>query len=490
MKSPSFTKPLSFRLALASMLAFGTSACSVGPDYQRPTTVIPASYKEADGWKIAHPADGIDRGAWWSIYHDSTLDGLERQIDISNQTLKASEAAYRQAIAVVEEGKSGYLPVLTLSPGAQLTKSAGVGPQASSHGDYSAQAELDWDLDIWGRIRRTVESDVASAQASAADLAVARLSAQATLATDYFELRAADETKRLFDATIADYTRSLEIVRNQYTAGVAAKSDVAAAETQLQQAQAQGIDIGVQRAALEHAIALLVGKAPADLTLEPAPFAKEIPLVPTGLPSLLLQRRPDIAEAERTMAAANAQIGVAEAAFFPDITLSAVLGYGSTAMGNLFAASSEAWSLGASLTETVFDGGLRHAQVSAARATYDESVANYRQTVLTGFQQVEDQLATLRILEQEAVVQDAAVKSARESAQLALNEYEAGITAYTTVVTAQTAELSNQRTALTLRQNRLTASVALIEALGGGWAIDQLPDRDKVSGNPLDMLVP
>jgi NodT family efflux transporter outer membrane factor (OMF) lipoprotein len=483
-------KYLSCNLMLASLIAIGTSACSVGPDYQRPPATVPAAYKESDGWKIARPADGIDRGAWWSIYKDPILDGLERQIDISNQTLKASEAAYRQAVAVVEEGRSGYLPTLTLSPGAQLTKSAGGGPNASSHGDYSAQAELDWDLDIWGRIRRTVESDVASAQASAADLAVARLSAQATLATDYFELRAADETKRLFDATVADYTRSLEIVRNQYAAGVAAKSDVAAAETQLQQAQAQGIDIGVQRAALEHAIALLVGKAPAELSLAPAPFAKEIPIVPTGLPSTLLQRRPDIAEAERRMAAANAQIGVAEAAYYPDITLSAVIGYGSTALGQLFTASSEAWSLGANLAETAFDGGLRRAQVGAARATYDESVADYRQTVLTGFQQVEDQLAALRILEQEAVVQDAAVQSSREEALLALNEYEAGITAYTAVVTAQTAQLANQRTALSLQQNRLTASVALIEALGGGWDDKQLPSSDKVTGNFMNAFVP
>jgi NodT family efflux transporter outer membrane factor (OMF) lipoprotein len=483
-------RDLSLKPTLVSLVALVLSACSVGPDYQRPSAVVPASYKEDKGWKVAQPADGIDRGAWWSLYNDSTLDGLERQIDISNQTLKASEAAYRQALAVVQEGKSGYLPTLTLNPSAQLTKSAGQGPSASSHGEYSAQAQLDWDLDIWGRIRRTVESDVANAQASAADLAVARLSAQATLATDYFELRAADDSKRLFDDTVAAYTHSLEIVHNQYAAGVAAKSDVASAETQLQQAQAQGIDIDVQRSALEHAIALLVGKAPADLTLARAPLATAVPVVPTGLPSTLLQRRPDIAEAERKMAAANAQIGVAEAAYYPDITLSAVVGYGSTAVGDLFNASSQAWSLGASLAETVFDGGLRKAQVSAARATYDESVADYRQTVLTGFQQVEDQLSALRILEQEAVVQDAAVASSHEASQLALNEYEAGITAYTTVITAQTAELSNERSALAVRQNRLTASVALIEALGGGWGADQLPSGDKVSGSLMNAFVP
>jgi len=473
----------SFRLMLLTLLAVVPTACSVGPDYKRPSAVVPAAYKEADGWKLAQPADGIDRGAWWSIYKDPVLDGLERQIDISNQTLKASEAAYRQALAVVREGKSGYLPTISLNPGAQLVKSEGSGPSASAHGEYSAQAQLDWDLDIWGRIRRTVESDVASAQASAADLAVARLSAQATLAIDYFELRAADENKRLFDQTIVDFTHSLEIVRNQYAAGIAAKSDVAAAETQLQQSQAQGIDIGVQRATLEHAIAILAGKAPADVTLPPAAFAKEIPVVPTGLPSTLLQRRPDISEAERRMQAANAQIGVAEAAFYPDVTLSGAFGYGSTAVGELFTASSEAWSLGASVVETVFDGGLRSAQVAATRATYDQSVADYRQTVLTGFQQVEDQLSTLRILEQEAAVEDAAVQSSHEATVTALNEYEAGITAYTTVITAQAAELANERSAITIRQQRLVASVSLIEALGGGWDAGQLPTSEKIANN-------
>jgi NodT family efflux transporter outer membrane factor (OMF) lipoprotein len=478
-------KRLSFKLAPAILLVSGVSACSVGPDYRRPPAAMPVAYKEAGGWQVAQPEDGIDRGAWWSLYNDPALDMLEQQVSISNQTLKASEAAYRQAIAVVQEGKSGYLPTLSIGASAQLAKSAGPSQSsgAKAHGEYSAQASLDWDLDVWGRIRRTVESNVASAQATAADLAVARLSAQAILATDYFELRAADESQKLYEATIADFQRSLQIVRNQYASGVAAKSDVASAETQLQQAQAQGIDIGVQRTALEHAIALLIGKAPADFALPPGPLATAIPVVPAGLPSALLQRRPDIAEAERDMAAANAQIGVAEAAFYPDVTLSAVLGYGSTALGQLFTATDEAWSMGGAVAETVFDGGLRKAQVAAAQATYDESVANYRQTVLTGFQQVEDQLSALRILEQEAAVQDAAVQTSQEAAQLALNEYEAGITAYTTVITAQTAELANRRTALAVRQQRLTASVALIEALGGGWGIDQLPSRAKVVEN-------
>ncbi|HVT51797.1 MAG TPA: efflux transporter outer membrane subunit [Dongiaceae bacterium] len=470
------------RLAAAAALTAILSACSVGPDYKQPPAVVPAAYKEANGWQVAQPNDGIDRGAWWSIYDDPMLDQLERQVDISNQTLKAAEAAYRQAVAVVAEGRSGYLPTLSINGSADLAKSAGAisSPTTKSHGEYSAAASLDWDLDIWGRIRRTVESNKASAQASAADLAVARLSAQATLATDYFELRIADESARLLESTVADYQRALQIVQNQYAVGVAAQSDVAAAQTQLQQAQAQGIDIGVERATLEHAIALLIGKAPADLTVTPAALGGAVPVVPTGLPSNLLQRRPDIAEAERTMAAANAQIGVAEAAFYPDITLSALVNYGSTAVGQLFTAANQAWSMGGAVSETVFEGGLRTAEVSAARATYDQAVANYRQTVLTGFQQVEDELSTLRILEQEAAVSDAAVRTSHQATQLALNEYEAGLTAYTTVITAQTAELSNQRTALSIRQQRLVASVALIEALGGGWNANDLPPPGKL----------
>ena len=473
------------RSLLAVLLLTGTAACSVGPDYKRPPAVVPAAYKEAKGWQVAQPNDAIDRGAWWSVYQDPTLSGLEQQVAISNQTLKASEAAYRQAVAVVGEGRSGYLPTLSINGSANLAKSAGAiqSPSTVAHGEYSAQASIDWDLDIWGRIRRTVESDVASAQASAADLAVARLSAQATLATDYFELRADDTDALLYQQTIAAFQHSLQIVRNQYAAGVASQADVAAAETQLQSAQAAAIDLGVQRTAFEHAIALLAGKAPADLTIAPAVMESRTPVMPPGLPSALLQRRPDIAEAERNMAAANAQIGVAIAAYFPDITLSAMVNYGSTMLGQLFMATNQAWSMGGALSETVFDGGLRQAQVAAARATYDQSVANYRQTVLTAFQQVEDQLSALRILEQEEVVQRAAVQTATQATQLALNEYEAGITTYTTVITQQTAELSAKRSLVAIRQQRLTASVALIQALGGGWSADQLPSRAKVVAN-------
>ena len=476
-----------YRLPFVVTLPLLAGACTVGPNYKLPNAIVPASYKEADGWTVAHPADDIDRGAWWSIYSDPTLDGLEHQVTISNQNLKASEAAYRESLAVVQEGKSGYLPTLSLNGQATLQKEAG---HSNSHPDgrLTVAAQADWDLDVWGRIRRTVESDAANAQASAADLAVARLSAQATLGTDYFQLRGTDATKRLFDDTIEAFTRSLQITKNRYASGVAAESDVAQAKTQLQQAQAQAIDLGVQRATLEHAIAILVGKPPADLTIAPEPLATSVPIVPTGVPSILLQRRADIAEAERKMAAANAQIGVAQAAYYPDITLSAAVGFGIGAAGSIISASNMLWSLGASIAETVFDGGLRRAQVAQAGAVYDQSVALYRQTVLTAFQQVEDQLAALRVLEQEAAVEEQAVKSSQEATRLAINEYKAGTIAYTQVVIAQTAELENERNAVTVLQNRLAASVSLIEALGGGWTTDQMPSRRIVEADRSDTI--
>jgi NodT family efflux transporter outer membrane factor (OMF) lipoprotein len=465
------------------------AACTVGPDYQRPPAPVPVAYKEQEGWKVARPRDTASRGPWWSIYRDPVLDGLERQVDISNQNLKAAEAAYRQALALVREGRSGYYPVVTLNGTGQRAQT-GSGSSSSSgarvENQFEGTGNASWDIDVWGRIRRTVESDVANAQASAADLAAARLSAQATLASDYFQLRAADELKRLLDATVLAYTRSLEIARNQYNAGTVARSDVVQAETQLKTTQAQAINVGVQRAQLEHAIAILVGKPPAEFAIPPAPLAMTVPVMPPGVPSVLLERRPDIASAERQMASANAQIGIAQAAYYPDLTLSAAFGYASTALGDLFNASNQLWSFGGAVAQTVFDGGLRGAQVASARAVYDQSVANYRQTVLTAFQQVEDELASLRILEQQQAAQADAVRSAEEAVRLALNEYQAGIVAYTTVITAQTTALANEQTALTILQNRLVASVTLIQALGGGWDAAQLPDARAVEdGNPV-----
>ncbi len=462
------------------------SACAVGPDYVRPTAPVPEAYKEVDGWKPGTPREAQSGSSWWSIYDDPVLDGLEQRIDISNQTLKESEAAYSQAQAIVGEATAAYFPTLSLN-GSGTRSGQGAGSSsassrnissahaASTSNQFSLSAGASWAPDIWGKIRRTVESDVATAAASGDDLAAARLSAQTTLATDYLQLRVEDELKRLLDAAATAYTRSLTISRNKYNAGTAAKSDVMTAQAQLETTQAQAIATGVQRAQLEHAIAVLVGKPPSDFSIAPLPFKSDVPVVPAGVPSTLLERRPDIAGAERRAAAANAQIGVAVAAYYPDITLSASYGFTSSAIDNLIRAANKVWSFGPSLSETVFDGGLRGAQVEAARATFDQSVATYRQTVLAAFQQVEDELAALRILERQDAAQAIAVRDAQEAERLELNQYIAGTVDYTSVVTAQTAALGDEESALTIRENRLVASVSLIEALGGGWSVDQPP---------------
>jgi NodT family efflux transporter outer membrane factor (OMF) lipoprotein len=465
-------------------------ASCVGPNYHRPSAPVPQRFKEAEGWKPAEPREVASGAAWWSVYEDPTLDELEKQIDISNQTLKASEAAWREATALVSEARAGLFPVIGVSatgtrsggPGASFgNSSAGTGAGAAAPTGASLprnQFELagtgSWDIDIWGKIRRTIESNVASARASEADLAAARLSAQATLATDYIELRVADEEQHLLDETVDAYKRSLDITQNQYKVGVAAKADVITAETQLEGAESQQIAIGVTHATLEHAIAVLIGKAPGDFTLPPAKFGTLVPVIPVGVPSALLERRPDIAGAERRMAAANAQIGVAIAAFFPDLTLSGSYGYASNAVSGLVKAPNNLWSFGGAATDTLLDFGLRPAQVRQARAAYDAAVANYRQTVLTAFQQVEDELATLRILEQQVQVQEQTVKDANLAVQLTLNQYKAGTVAYTSVITAQTIALADAQTLLNIRQSRLVASVALIEALGGGWSAGSL----------------
>ncbi|HXQ53991.1 MAG TPA: efflux transporter outer membrane subunit [Stellaceae bacterium] len=469
--------------SLALLLAAVLAGCTVGPDYQRPTAPAPAAFKELDGWKPAAPREAASGGAWWSIYDDPVLEGLEQQVEISNQTLKASEAAFRQATALVAEAQAGFFPTATVGASAQrtgvptTTARGGTGSRLIQN-QFGVTPAASWVPDIWGRIRRTVESDVANAQASAADLAAARLSAQGALASDYFVLRIADEQARVLEATVTAYQQTLDITRNQFQAGFAAETDVVTAQTQLQNAQQQLIGLGVQRAIFEHAIAVLTGKPPAELTIARTNLAGTVPVIPAGVPSELLERRPDIAAAERAMQAANAQIGVAEAAYYPDITLSASLGFASTALGNLLAASNAAWAIGAQASETIFDAGLRGAQVAAARAAYDATVANYRETVLAAFQQVEDQLASLRILEQQADAQHLALESARRSVQLTLNQYQAGTVSYTNVVVAQTTALAAEQTALTIEQSRLVASSTLVQALGGGWDRTQLPALD------------
>ncbi len=471
-------------VAVAALLG----SCSVGPNYHRPSAPVPQRFKEAEGWKPAEPREAGSGADWWSVYEDPTLNDLEQQIDISNQTLKASEAAWREAVALITEARAGFFPVIGVAatgtrsggPGAgaaNVGAGAAAAPQSMPKNQFELAGTGSWDIDIWGKIRRTLEANVASARASEADLAAARLSAQATLASDYIELRVTEEQQQLLDETVDAYKRSLQITANQYKVGVAAKTDVITAETQLEGAESQQIAVGVNRAILEHAVAVLIGKPPGDFTLAPAKLGTLVPVVPLGVPSALLERRPDIAGAERRMAAANAQVGVAIAAYFPDLTLSGSFGYASSVTSHLVKAPNNLWSFGGSATDTLLDFGARPAQVRQARAAYDATVATYRQTVLTAFEQVEDELATLRILEQQVKVQEQTVKDANLAVQLTLNQYKAGTVAYTSVITAQTTALSDAQTLLTIRQNRLVASVNLIEALGGGWNAGSLGTR-------------
>lgn len=478
------------RLGLgASLLLAG---CTVGPNYQRPAANVPTHYKELAGWVIAQPEATINRGAWWSIFDDPTLDSLESQVAVSNQTIRADAAAYTEARALVNAARAGFYPTLSANAGVtrQSSGSAKFGGSSSSGGgfstgpitttDYTLEGSGAWDLDLWGSIRRQVQSSVAAAQVSAADLANAELSEQAALASDYFQLRAADADEKLLQATITAYRHSLTITENQFAAGTAARSDVLAAQVQLQNAESAAIGAEVARAQFEHAIAVLIGKPPADLTIPPGALAAEVPVVPPGVPSTLLERRPDIAAAERTMAEQNAQIGVQVAAFYPAVDLTALFGYIGNPLGSLIQLSDRVWSLGAAATEPLFEGGARTAAVAAARAVYDESVANYRQTVLTAFQGVEDQLSTLRILAEQYKAQSAAVASARESVAITLNEYEAGTVAFTSVVVAQATALADEQTLLNIQQSRLLASVSLIENLGGGWSAHELPTSNSL----------
>jgi NodT family efflux transporter outer membrane factor (OMF) lipoprotein len=452
------------------------AACVVGPDYQRPDAPVPDAYKETPGWKTAQPADAVPRGAWWKVFDDPQLNDLEDQIDISNQTVLAAEAQVRQALALVQVARASYFPFVTggvsyirAESSSTISRSALAGDVATT--DYRLPISLSWEADVWGRIRRTVEASRGSAEASISDLESARLSAQNALAQAYFQLRTVDTQSRLLEATVTAYQKALELTRNRYGSGVAGKADVLQAETQLQSTKAQLIDLGVQRAQLENAIALLIGKPASDFSLAAAPFKPVPPPVPVGLPSELLERRPDIAAAERRVASANAQIGVAKAAFFPRFTLSLVGGYESGDISNWLTWPSHFWSLGpAALAQTLFAGGSIQALTDQARAAYDGAVASYRQTVLTGFQEVENNLAALRILEREALVQAAAVQAAQQSLAITLNQYKAGTVSYLNVTAAQTTALTNERAAVDIAGRRMTATVLLIKALGGGWA--------------------
>ena len=458
---------------LVTVLAL--AGCAVGPDYRKPDASVPTTYKELEGWHAAQPRDELPRGSWWEVFGDPELDGLMKRVDISNQNIRAAEARVRQARAVADQARASLFPTVTANASVTRSKAPSLSNQPNfatgAVNNYNVGLSVpSWEVDLWGRIRRTVESDVASWQASAADLEAARLAARATLAQDYFALRVADTTKRLLEETVRAYQRSLELTQNRYAAGVVARVDVVQAEVQLKSAQAQLIDVGVNRAQLEHAIAMLVGEPPANFALAPADLVLKVPPVPVALASELLERRPDIAAAERAAAAANAQIGVAKAAYFPTLNLSASTGFRAQTLANLLSAPSRFWSLGAAAAEGLFDAGARRAASEQAVAAYDAQVATYRQTVLAAFQDVEDNLAALRILEQEAVLQDEVAQSALHALELTINQYKAGVVSYLNVITAQTTAYNSQSAAMNVLGRRLTASVGLVRALGGGWS--------------------
>ncbi len=461
--------------------AFSLGACTLGPDYQRPDLPVAAEFKQAEGWKAASPADTLQRSDWWALYGDTELNALVGRLNVSNQNLAAAEAQYRQARALVRGARSLQFPTLGasggVSRGGQGRSTSSTQGTIGSGGvseSYEVGLDASWELDVWGRLRRNLEANRANMQASAADLAAVRLSLQSELVQTYLQLRVMDEQQRLLDQTVEAFARSLRLTENQYQAGIVPKSDVSQALTQLRSTQAQAIDLRWQRAQMEHAIAVLIGVPPSELDIAERRDIPALPDVPLVLPSQLLERRPDIASAERQVMAANAQIGVAEAAWYPDLTLSASGGYRNSSFSDLISLPNRFWSLGPQLAVTLLDFGGRRADLEAAEASYDQTVATYRQTVLDSFREVEDNLVQLRVLAEEAVVQREALEAAQESLRLIENQYRAGTVDFLSVATVQTTALNNERTNLLLLGDRLTASVQLIAALGGGWDIQRL----------------
>jgi NodT family efflux transporter outer membrane factor (OMF) lipoprotein len=453
---------------------------SVGPDYRRPKVETPAAFKEAAGWKSAEPVDTSPKGNWWDVYDDSALDGLVKQVRVSNQNVIAAEAQYRQAMALVSGSRANYFPTLTANVSSTRSQNA-LAAQVAGAPSGSAQAaaptttsdrmslSLAWELDVWGRIRRTVESDQASAVASESDLANALLSAQAMLVQSYLQLRATDTDLDLYEKSVVAYQRALEITQNRYDGGVAQRTDVTQAQAQLESTKAQAFDLAVTRATLEHAIAVLIGRPPSEMTITRTGALPNVPDIPVTVPASLLERRPDVAAAERRAAAANAQIGVARAAYFPRLSLSGTGGYESSQFSDLVNVPHRFWSLGPQLAQTLFDGGAIHAQVKQNIAAYDFNVASYRQTVLTAFQDVEDNLAMLSLLAHESEAEMAAANAAEQTVALTQNQYQAGTVDYLSVVIAQQSALTAERSVRDLANRRLTASVGLLKALGGGW---------------------
>ena len=464
------------RLCLALALAALMSGCMVGPDYQRPAAPMSATFKEAAGWKAASPQDAEPKGDWWALYQDPQLNALVAQVQLNNQNVAQYAAQYRQALALVRQSRAEELPTVSAT-GASTRSETGTGSSSSitttssgPRNEHSATLSLSWEADIWGKLRRTNEQDRASAQASAADLANATLSAQSSLAQDYFQLRILDQRIALYQETIKGYQRYLQIIQNKYDEKIVSRADLSTGKTQLQSAQASMLDLQWQRAQYEHAIALLMGKAPADFTLAADnQWRYHLPDVPVGLPSRLLERRPDIAAAERAMASANAAVGVATAAYYPDLTLSASGGYQGSTLSNLFSLPNRFWSIGPSLTGTLLDFGATTASVDQAKAAYDASVATYRQAVLTGLGEVEDYLVELRTLAPELVARRNSAEAAEDSASVSRDQYEAGVIDYLDVATTQATSLSERQTLLSLVGTQLLTSVQLQAALGGGW---------------------
>jgi NodT family efflux transporter outer membrane factor (OMF) lipoprotein len=468
-------------LSLGALLMAG---CAVGPKYQRPMVQAPAAYKEpppeaykeSKEWKTANPADTLLRGDWWTLFGDADLNSLEQQIDVSNENLKSAAARYQQARALVRVNQSQKYPTITVGAEASSNRDSSNyvfsnSKTSSNFGNFALPFDVSYEVDAWGRVRHSIEAASAEAQATAADLETLRLSYHAELAFDYFELRSADAEQKLLDDTVTAYQKALELTRNRFEGGAAAGAEVAQAETQLESTRTQDADVAVLRAQYEHAIAVLIGKSPAVFGLASKPLNTEPPVIPVGLPSQLLERRPDIAASERRLAKANAQVGIAHAAFFPQLLLGASAGFQGQSITDWLNWPSRFWAVGPSVLQTVFDGGRRRATQQAAQFNYDALVATYRQTALDAFQQVEDNLAALRILEQETQTQKAAVTAAERSLQLSTNRYTGGLVTYLEVVTAQSTALANERLAVDILRRRMDASVLLVKALGGGWHV-------------------
>lgn len=468
------------------VLAASLASCTVGPKYTKPSVPSepayseqpPANFKEMNGWQAAQPNDSQLRGNWWELFGDPQLNALEQQVPLANQTLKIAEANFRQARVLIKINQSQLYPTVSVAPSITHNRISGNAPSSlpgRQFGEFSLPIDVSWDIDFWGRIRRTIANAREQFQASGADLENVKLELQSELAVDYFEARSLDSQKKLLDDTVVAYAKALQLTQNRYDGGVASKAEVAQAQTQLDQTQAQDIDVGTGRAQFEHAIAVLIGKTPEEVKVPPMPLNQTPPGIPVGLPSQLLERRPDIAATERRVAAANEQIGIAKAAFWPDLVISATGGLQAGSIVNWFAWPSRFWAVGPQLTQTIFDAGRRRSQVESAQAGYDATVANYRQTALTAFQEVEDELSTLRILEQESEKQHEASVAAENSLQLSLNRYKGGLVTYLEVITAQSIALTNERTEVDLLRRRMDASVGLVKALGGGWDVSKLP---------------